>query len=170
MKNIRELSPWNVGKKVLPFGQGNPETLFSSLHRQMDHFFDEISRDFDLIPSGLRDRHFPSFVPSLDLLETDAHYQVLLELPGMSEKEIEISLRDGRLSIRGEKKEEYDEKKENLYRMERAYGTFQRTIDLPSGVREDEIEATFEKGVLKITLPKSEDKGESVRHIEVKAA
>ena len=170
MKTIQALRPWTWGKKTGPFDRDNIDTLFPSLYRQTNNLFDEVLRDFDLTPLMLRNGEVASFYPHLDLLETDKNYQVSIELPGMSEKEIDLSFRDGNLIVRGEKKEEYDEKKEHVYQMERSYGAFQRTIDLPVEVDEEGIEATFKKGVLNITLPKTQSAQKEVRQIPVNAA
>ena len=167
---IRALTPWSWGKKTTPVAQDEIEPLFSSLHRQMNRLFDEVSREFDLVPFGFGDGAAGSFHPRLDLVEREKDYQVTLELPGMSEKDIDLTLKEGILTIKGEKKEEHRAKSDNVYRMERTYGAFQRTIALPSEVKEEEIEAKFNKGVLTITLPKAEEAQKAVRHIEVKAA
>src|SRR6266508_2226484 len=86
--------------------------------------------------------------------EMDKEIVVEAELPGMDEKDISLALQDGVLTIRGEKKHEYDEEKENYRVMERRYGSFQRSLRLPDTVNEDKVEASFDNGVLKVIVPK----------------
>jgi HSP20 family protein len=90
------------------------------------------------------------------------------DLPGLDEKDIEVTVEDGTVTIRGERKEETEEKKEDYYFSERTYGVFARTLPLPAGVEADKVRATFKKGVLEVHLPKAkETKG---KKIEIKAA
>jgi len=95
------------------------------------------------------------WIPALDVFEKEDKFVVKAELPGMKEDDIDVSLVGDTLSIRGEKKTETEVKEENYYRCERSYGTFYRSIPLPSNVDADKIEASFEDGVLEVTLPKS---------------
>ena len=88
----------------------------------------------------------------------------------MDESDIEVTLADGLLTIKGEKKRESEEQDKDFYRKERAFGSFQRTIAIPGEVDESAITASFKKGVLKIDLPKSEEAQKKVTHIEVQAA
>jgi HSP20 family protein len=88
--------------------------------------------------------------PHMDVTETDKEIVVEAELPGIDEKDVSLALQDGVLTIRGEK----DEEKENYRMMERRYGSFQRSVQLPDTVDEDKVEATFNNGVLKVSLPK----------------
>ncbi len=95
--------------------------------------------------------------PALDVSETKNDIVVKTEVPGLDPKEIDISLSDGILTIRGEKKQEKEEKEENYHLIERSFGTFSRSIRLPREVQSDKINATYKNGVLKVTLPKSEE-------------
>lgn len=105
----------------------------------------------------------------LDVKEDDKAYRVTADLPGLTEKDVDVTYDDGVLTIRGEKKAERDEKKETWHIVERSYGSFARQIALPPGVDEDKIEAKFEKGVLTITLPKMPEDQNPARKIAVKA-
>ncbi|MBW2057703.1 MAG: Hsp20/alpha crystallin family protein [Deltaproteobacteria bacterium] len=96
------------------------------------------------------------WVPSVDLSETPKEIVVRAEIPGMDAKDIDISLSNGVLTIRGQKEQEREDKEENFHRIERSYGSFSRSIRLPAEVESDKIKATCRNGVLKITLPKSE--------------
>ena len=95
-----------------------------------------------------------TLTPHMDVRETDKEIVVEAELPGIEEKDISLDLKDGVLTIRGEKKHEYDEKKESYRMMERRYGSFQRSLRLPDTVDQDKVEASFDNGVLKIKVPK----------------
>lgn len=107
--------------------------------------------------------------PKVDVAETDAAYEVTAELPGMEEKDLEVSVADGTLTLKGEKKVEREEKKKDYHLTERSYGSFRRTFRVPESVEVDKISAGFAKGVLTVTLPKSKEAQAKSRKIEVKA-
>lgn len=94
-------------------------------------------------------------MPAIDVAESATGYKVTAELPGLDEKNIELKLFDGTLTIQGEKKEEKEEKKKDYYLSERHYGSFRRSFSIPEGVDAERIEATFKNGVLTVTLPKT---------------
>jgi len=96
-------------------------------------------------------------LPSIDLAEKDNELVVKCEVPGMDPKDINISLSDGVLTIRGEKKQEREEKEADYHLVERSYGSFSRSIQLPKQVQSEKISASYKNGILKITLPKSEE-------------
>ena len=95
---------------------------------------------------------------------------VTVELPGMDEKDVALSVADGLLTIRGEKKADEEHKGKDFYRSEHSYGAFRRVLPIPAEVDESKIEARFAKGVLKVTLPKRAEAQAKVRHIDIKAA
>jgi HSP20 family protein len=97
------------------------------------------------------------FNPAVDLVDTGESLQVKVELPGVKKEDVQITLKDDVLTIKGEKKVEREEKDENRYYVERSYGSFSRTLTLPTPVKTDEIKAGFEGGILEITLPKDEE-------------
>ena len=107
------------------------------------------------------------WIPAVDVSETDDAVIVKVDVPGVNPEDMEISLVDNVLVIKGEKKREEEEKKENFYRMERFYGSFMRSIQLPCEVEEDKIEATYKDGVLKIVLPKKPEEKKKVIKINV---
>jgi len=109
-----------------------------------------------------------ALTPHVDVTETDKEIVVEAELPGIDEKDVSLSLQDGVLMIRGEKKHEHDEEKENYRMMERRYGSFQRSVQLPDTVDEDKVEATFNNGVLKVSLPKRPEAIGKQRKIPIK--
>jgi HSP20 family protein len=152
---------------------------FESLRHEIDRLFDDFSGGmwrsrfgrpmFDLQPFWSRGSTWAA-VPAVDVAETDKAYEVTAELPGMDEKNIEVKFGDGVLTIKGEKKDEKEEKKKDYYLSERSYGSFQHSFQVPDGVDTDKIEATFKKGILTVALPKSADAQEAAKKIDVKAA
>jgi len=111
-----------------------------------------------------------STMPAVDVTETDKAFEIAAELPGMEEKNIEVSVSDGVLTIKGEKQEDKEEKKKDYYLSERTYGSFQRSFEVPKGVDLDKIEASFKKGVLTVTLPKTAEAQKAEKKIAVKSA
>jgi len=107
-------------------------------------------------------------LPTMDVAETDKEIEISAELPGLEEKDVQINVADGILTIRGEKKAEKEQKDKNYRLVERNYGSFERSMQLPDGVDVDAIKATIDKGVLKVTVPKPAPK--QVKKVEVKAA
>ena len=129
----------------------------------------DINRLFDAFMSPLDTTETKSvMVPKLDVAELKDKFQVKAELPGMDEKEIELSLDDGLLTISGEKKAETEEKDKGHYLKECSYGNFSRSIRLPDNIADDKIEAKFKKGVLTIDIPKKEVIPPKSRKIEIK--
>ena len=129
-----------------------------------DLFRDRFGRLFDQAFSDLRstfetgeDVASRNWLPAVDISETEDALQLYAELPGMTRDDVDITLENNLLSIRGERKFEKDVKKENFHRIERTYGSFSRTFTLPSNVRSDEVKASFKDGVLHIEIPKAEE-------------
>jgi HSP20 family protein len=116
-------------------------------------FFDRLFEDFEL-PSPFSQEM--TFTPAFDVSETENELIVKAEVPGMDQKDIDINLSDGLLSITGEKKHEKEDKNENYHCVERHYGKFSRMMRVPFEVEADKVDATYKDGVLKVTLPKSE--------------
>jgi HSP20 family protein len=134
---------------------------------QWDTLRDEINRLFDPVAGPPRaTQFFNVWSPPLDLYEDNDHLLVRVELPGMKKEDIEISLHEGVLSISGERKSEGKYNQAETYRSERFYGRFQRTVALPKGVAADKVKATYQDGILTVTLPKTEEA--KPKQIEVK--
>lgn len=131
--------------------EGHP---FYSLHRDMDEMFDRLWRGFDITPFIFEEG---SFVPSIDVVESDGMLKAVVELPGMDEKDVEVLLTDDTLTIKGEKKEEKEEKGKDYYHSERTYGSFHRVIALPKEIDTEKVEARFKNGVLTVEMHKRED-------------
>ena len=135
--------------------------------RGMTPWFD-FDRFFEDFPTGaVAPREAASFSPAVDIFEDEKAIVLSADLPDMDEKDLDVHVKDGHLILKGERKFENEEKKENYHRVERSYGSFQRTFALPETVDDDNITASYEKGVLRLTLPKLE-KPKSARAIEIK--
>jgi HSP20 family protein len=152
---------------------------FEGLRREIDRLFDDFqlgswrspfSRSvFDIEPSWRGEISWGK-APAVDVVEKDKAYEITAELPGMDDKDIEVKFADGVLSIKGEKKEEKEEKKKDWYLSERRYGSFQRAFRVPDGVEADKIEANFKNGVLTVNLPKSPEAIKSEKRITINKA
>ena len=107
-------------------------------------------------------------MPAVDVTQTDKGYEITAELPGMEEKDIDVKLANGILTIRGEKRDEKEEKKNDYYVRERSFGSFERSFQVPENVDTDKVSASFKKGVLTVTLPKKPEAQEPERNIAVR--
>ena len=143
---------------------------FHSLHREIDRVFNEFSRGAPW-PSETRSGNGARrLMPKIDISETDLALEVSAELPGVDEKDIDVTLSDNVLTIKGEKKAETKTDDENYHVVERSYGSFQRSLRVPFDADADKIEAKFENGVLKVTLPKPPEVEAKTRKIPVHPA
>lgn len=164
--DITDLIPWKRGKRV-PIRRGEERSL-PALQQDMNRWFNDFFGGFGLTPfRTFFDESWDSFSPKVNVVEGDKEIKISAELPGMDEKDINVSLSHGVLTINGEKKEEEEHRGKNYYRMERSYGSFRRSIPLPSEVDDDKVEAVFKKGVLTINLPKTA-KAQAHKQIPVK--
>ena len=162
----------DVKKAAAPARTGLLEP-WQSFRSEMDRLFDRMSSGFGLPSFGRlfeTERAFPASVPAVDISEDEKAYTIEAELPGLEEKDIEVTATGDMLVLKGEKKQEREEKKKDYYLSERSYGSFQRSFALPDGVDQGKITASFSKGVLKVTLPKTAEAREQRRKIEVKAS
>ncbi len=137
---------------------------FMSLQREIDRLFDDFTRGFPAFSTGGGNE----LLPSVDVTETDKQIEITAELPGLEEKDVQVNLADNVLTIRGEKKAEKEEKDKAYRLVERSYGSFVRSLELPEGVDANAIKASIDKGVLKVTVPKPAPA--QVKKIDVKAA
>jgi HSP20 family protein len=156
-------------KSLIPVGRGRNAIAyhpFASLHRELDRMLEDFGRGF---PFGSVSESMPqALTPATDVIETDKDIQITAELPGLEEKDVKIDLSDNVLTIRGEKKAEKEEKDQNYRMIERSYGSFMRSLELPAGVDAAAIKATIANGVLKVTVPKPAPA--QAKTIEVKSA
>lgn len=109
-----------------------------------------------------------AWAPSIDVAETPEEYVITAELPGVDKKDVRITIRDGALSIEGERKVEKEEKKKKFHRIERFYGSFSRTFTIPEGVLDDKVLADFDNGLLHVHLPKSETASVRSKEVQIK--
>jgi len=136
---------------------------FVGFHREMNNLFSEFFRDFyDMEPGNMQ--------LSVDVQESDKDVQVTVDLPGVDEKDIELSLEKDSLTIKGEKKHESEKKDGNFHRIERSYGSFQRTVVLPCEVEDEKAEAKYKNGVLYISMPKRKEARAERKKISIKSA
>lgn len=138
---------WNPARDLMRF----PSDIFR-MQREIDQLVDSVFRrdtDEDLFPSV--------WSPAVDVAESDNEYLVKVELPGINKEDVKVTVQDSVLTILGEKKQETEAKNHNYHRVERSYGSFQRSFTLPSTVEADKVDATFKDGVLTIALPKAEE-------------
>ena len=147
-----ELIPWK------PFAE------LGTFRKEMDRLWD---RFFGEMPVAAR-RIGEEWLPTTDVSETKDSFLVKAELPGLETKDIEVSVSGDFLVIKGEKKQEKEEKDEQHHAVERYYGSFQRSYRIPPNVNIEKIDAAFEKGVLKVTLPKTEEAKKKEISIKVK--
>jgi HSP20 family protein len=151
---------------------------FDTLRKEVDRLFEDFGGGDDFWRRPFRslagfERNLAQKLvasPAVDVAESDKAYEITAELPGLDEKDIEVNVANGGLTIRGEKKVEKEEKQKDYYVSERRYGSFERYFGLPEGVDPDKIEASFKNGVLKVTLPKTAEAQKPAKKIEVKAA
>ena len=143
---------------------------FQSFRTEMDRLFDSFLGGMPSLTGFRQGFTEAQMTPTLDVKENEKEIIVKADLPGMDEKDINLTIHNGVLSLRGEKKSEHTDQRENYHVMERSYGSFQRSIRLPETINEDKAEARFDKGVLTITLPKRPEMVGTQKKIEIKGA
>jgi HSP20 family protein len=166
--NMKDLIPWNRTENKTPalYRDADP---FMALHREVNRLFDDVFRGFDAFGMG----RFPSLAtnrtgwgwPTVEVSDTEKEIRVTAELAGLDEKDVEITLDDDVLILRGEKRSENEDKGRQF--SERVYGQFERRIPLGTEVVEDRVEARFKNGVLTITLPKTERAQSKTKRIAI---
>jgi len=165
-------------KKTAPAPAPAPD-VWQSFRGEMDRLFDRFAggfgfslpsfrRLFDVEPAARMGSSFSFSAPAIDVTEDDKTYKITAELPGLDQKNLDVSVSGDMLTLKGEKGYETEEKDKNRYLSERAYGSFQRSFALPESVDRDKITADLAKGVLTITLPKTAEAQKPQKKIEVK--
>jgi len=152
------LTRWNPARELATW----PSDIFS-MQRDINRLFDNFFRG-DRTPE--ESTSLSLWTPAVDIEEREDAYSVKVELPGVSKEDVKITLESNTLTIRGDKKQEKEEKGKNYHRIERSYGSFQRSFALPSTVKAEKIDASYKDGILEITLPKAEEA--KPKQIEVK--
>jgi len=156
---IRELMPWTRQS-------GGHLSPVQSLQKEMNELFDHFFRGVEAEPFSERGGRF---TPAVDVAESDKEFAVTAELPGLDEKDLDISVTRDALTIRGEKKEEHEEKDNGRYHKELYYGSFSRNIPLHTEVNPDAVKAVYKNGVLKVKLPKAAPSVSESRKITVRS-
>ena len=132
-----------------------PARELTSLQQEMNRLFASF---FDTPTAGNGGTYARRWIPAMDLVETEEEYVLTADLPGLSQEDINLEFEDNVLTLSGERKAEHSERKEGYYRLERASGSFSRSLTLPEGVDAEAVKATFEKGVLEVRIPKPEQR------------
>lgn len=157
---LEDLAPWHHGKSA-----GTP--ALSDLHREVDRVFDSFWNSLGTPGFFGGDGGILGVDLKVDTFEDDKAYHVTAELPGMSEKDVEVTFADNTLTISGEKKDEKEVKEENYHRHERSFGAFRRAFTLPAEIDEAKISASFKDGVMTIDLPKSKTAQKKAKKITI---
>ncbi|SMF59356.1 HSP20 family protein [Xaviernesmea oryzae] len=168
--SVRDLIPWNRnnGNQIPGLLRDDDRDPFLSLHREVNRLFDDVFRGLGTsLPSFGNGSAFSTGWPNVEISDTDKEIKVTAEVPGLEEKDIEVLLNDGVLTLRGEKRSETEDKDRQF--SERYYGRFERRIPLGVEVKDDQVEARFKNGVLTVTLPKSEKAQSQVKRIAIKS-
>lgn len=168
--SVRDLIPWgrNNGNQAPTVLRDDDRDPFLSLHREVNRLFDDVFRGFGSgLPAFGSASAFGAGWPSVEIADTDKEIKVTAEVPGLEEKDIEVLLNDGVLTLRGEKRSENEDKDRQF--SERYYGRFERRIPLGVEVDEDKVAASFRNGVLTVTLPKTEKAQTQVKRIAIKS-
>ncbi len=170
---VRDIIPWRRKRDDGKLIRRNREedNPFLALHREMNQLFDDF---FGSLESGLawpqggalRNRS-DAWSLNVDVSEDDNEVRVVADVPGMDEKDIDVELSENLLTIKGEKRQERDEKKADYHIVERSYGSFQRSIPLPGGMEQDKAKARFKNGVLTVTVPRSPNAKASRKQIPI---
>ena len=148
----------------------NNKNHMSSFQKQMNDLFENFWKDPFSFPSTNKVFQEMGFSPSIDVKEDENSYHVSAELPGLSEKDVQVNFEDNVLSIKGEKKNEVEKKEKGSYYSERSYRSFYRSIPFPKNIDSDKIDATFRNGVLEVTLGKKQVAEDKKTRIEVKTS
>lgn len=182
--DLKKLAPWNWFKKEeedaghVPVKRGELSrptggSPFGQLQREIDRLFDSFFRGFALSPlshNGLLTAPLAEGIlrPTLDVSADDKDYTISIEVPGINQKDVHVEIVGNTMTIKGEKKQEKEEKSKNYYRMERSYGSFQRILSLPEDADQENIKATFKNGILTINIARTGLPHSEVKQIEIK--
>lgn len=162
--SVRDLIPW--GRNETPtLYRDDERDPFLSLHREVNRVFDDVFRGFDMrLPTFGRSPSAAGW-PSVEVSDGEKEIRITAEIPGMDEKDVEVLLDDGVLTLRGEKRSETEDKDRQF--SERFYGRFERRIPLGSELEEDKVNAAFKNGVLTVTLPKTQRAQSKAKRIAI---
>jgi HSP20 family protein len=155
-----DLSKGNNGKVA------RPTDVFGAMREEMDRLLGRFERGWPAMPGRMFESD--AMVPSLDVHDDGKQLTIEADLPGVDEKDVTVTLANGLLTIKGEKKSEREEKDKSYYLAERSYGAFERSLRLPDTIDESRLEARFEKGVLKVSAPKKPEAIKAEKRIEIR--
>jgi HSP20 family protein len=171
--------PVKTEERLAPPSSAAAWRPFEALRREVDRLFEDFDGAawsspfrpsmFGAEPSWRRESSWGA-APAVDIAESDKAFEITADLPGMDEKNIEVKLTNGDLRIKGEKQEEKEEQEKDYYLHERHFGSFERAFRIPEGVDTDKIQASFKKGVLTVTLPKTAQAQKAEKKIAIKSA
>jgi HSP20 family protein len=168
--SVRDLIPWgrnNGGSQLPSLFRDSDRDPFLSLHREVNRLFDDAFLGFGSSLSNFGGASaFGNGWPSVEISDDDKQLKVMAEVPGLEEKDIEVLLEDGVLTLKGEKRSETEDKDKQF--SERFYGRFERQIPLGYDVEQDQVDARFKNGVLTVTLPKSAKAQSQVKRIAIR--
>jgi HSP20 family protein len=167
--NIGSLIPWRDTKPSTPEMRGDALDPLVAFRREVDRMFDDFFTGFGR-SLGARPHGWQGVMPTIDISEDDKEIVVTAELPGLDQKDFEVTVSGDLLTLKGEKKSEHTQKNGNATYTERRFGSFSRSVRLPFEVRDENVEATYDKGVLSIRVTKPADMQRPARRIEVKRA
>lgn len=137
---MRSLVPWNT----------RAPRLLDSFRREMDQLFNQLLHEWD------KSEQLPAFVPRANVAETDTHFEVTLDLPGLQPDQVSVELKENQLWVTGERKDQREESGKTYHHIERVWGQFRRVIPFPSPVNAEKVEAQYQDGVLTVLVPKDE--------------
>jgi HSP20 family protein len=167
--NIRDLIPWGRDKRELPVRREATDPMLE-FHSDINRAFENFWRGLEMPMLGAWTGGSASAAPQVDIRETDKEVEVIAELPGMDEADIDVSVAEGALTISGEKKLEREAEEKGYVLRERSFGRIQRLVPLPEGLDLDSAKATFKNGVLTVTIPRTAEAQAKVKRIPVQKA
>ncbi len=167
---VRELLQKGRESIVPVHRQDRFERSLASFQREMNHLFENFFGDVSWPSLPSWSKSAGTYFPAVDIIENDKDFKVKAEIPGMNPENLEVSVTEGFLTLKGEKEEEKEEKGENYLRHETSYGSFSRTIALPETADTEGAEATFKNGVLSIAVPKKTEALQKPKKLQIKKA
>jgi HSP20 family protein len=145
----------------------DPFAMLRRMTSELDRMFDEAAWPSFRLPTLTRGTEAPAWTPGIDVFEKNNRLVTKIDLPGMKKEDVKVEVTDGQLTISGERKCETEEKKKDFYRCEREYGSFYRSVPLPEGANIDDVKATFDNGVLEVSVPLSVVAAAPVRQVAI---
>jgi len=169
MVDFKALVPWR-DKSQTPAPREDYHDPFLTFRREVDRMFDDFFSGFGRRAIGAPFGSWGAPTPSMDLTENDKEIVVTAEMPGLDQEDFEVTVSGDLLTLKGEKKAEHEHRNGDAYYMERRFGSFSRSVRLPFEVKDEKVDARYEKGLLTIRLPKPADMQHQARRIEVRTA